>query len=112
VTLVAAGNLGNPSKTRASPNDGTPVASTDRTPVAATQRRSTSSRSTRASQQGFRVAAQKFMRGVDLESGVRRERRVSRSGSLIVVAARRPAVQVDNRFLMRPRIWLSFAGKA
>lgn len=48
-------------------------------------------------QQGFRVTAQRFMRGVELRqlgasSSSRRGRRVSRSGS-VVVAARRPAVQ-------------------
>lgn len=47
----------------------------------------------RQGQQGFRVAAQRFMRGVELREGAsRRGRRVSRSGS-VVVAARRPAVQ-------------------
>lgn len=48
-------------------------------------------------QQGsFRVAAQRFMRGVDLESGRFQGRRVSsRSGSVIVVAARRPAAQEE-----------------
>jgi len=46
-------------------------------------------------QQGFRVAAQRFMRGVDLGASdpARRASRVSRSGSVVVVAARRPAVQ-------------------
>jgi len=53
--------------------------------------------SSRASQQqgSFRVAAQRFMRGVDLESGRFQGRRVSRSRSVLVVAARRPAVQEE-----------------
>jgi len=45
--------------------------------------------------QGFRVSAQRFMRGVDLgaSNGARRASRVSRSGSVVVVAARRSAAQ-------------------